>query len=305
MSPIKGSFFFFYYIFKEEPRDMNNEVKLWRNKSTLLTLGSTAGVGVTGLLAANGQKRADAALMALPDHGESLTRKERLKLTWKYYIPAGLSGLVTIGSIFAGRRLDRKEIATLTASIGVLVANRDKVETVIKEKYGEEALLAIKNTVREGKAKLIEVVDPTTGEITKEPETKIIYQQVAAEETGNGNQLFIDEYSGRAFRSSIQAVEAAHKEFNKTLLMKHEGQDPRIGNYLSYNDLFALYNIRETEWGLIYGWWFNPNDHDDGNVEDDGIQFDMTEPMYSEKYGEEVVFLNFFDTLPFEGFMEY
>lgn len=161
--------------------------------------------------------------------------KEKLKLTWKNYIPPVISGLLTIGAIIGGYALSAKQIAALGALAGSLAAYKDELEAKIEEKFGKQALDEIKKEVAEN-----------------------LYSPTSVEETGKGSLLCYESYSGRWFRSSQRAVEKAEETLNR----RFEAGD---GEYLCLNDFYTLLGMAETHFGFEFGWAAN-KDYYDGDI---------------------------------------
>ena len=193
---------------------------------TILMVVSTVGVVGTGYFAARGRER---HLHNKKVNPTPTTTKELIKNDIYPYIPAVACGVTSIGCMWAAHILDVKQIATLTATCGYLAAYKDKIETKIKEKFGEDTLKEIKHEVMV--------------EMEHEPWGKISIP--SAEETGNGDLLVIEGYSGRVFRSSEEAVRAAVREFQSMLIN---------GESACLNDLYKCLGIQETHFGWQYGY---------------------------------------------------
>lgn len=170
------------------------------------------------------------------------TKKEAAKLVWKYYIPAGLSVGLTIISDVCFYRIGLKEIAVLTSSVTYLTANRDKLEKKLKEAVGEEKFNEVKEQVRN---ELVTEFAPKKEEKRPFVEGR---KRFPAEETGYGDTLFQDGWSGRFFRSDLYSVSDAIKKFNEAW---HDG------SYLNYNDLYERWGITKSHQGYAFGWPHN------------------------------------------------
>jgi len=175
--------------------------------SLVLSIAGVGGVGLTSYLAVRGCRKADKE-----------TDKKKKVLA---YAPAIVSGVATSACIIGAHGVACKEIAMLTASCGYLAANRDKILKNVEDKLGKEE--------------------------TKELQKKSIpkYTGQTIEETGYGDDIFIDCYSGRIFRSSIEAVCEAQDQLNKRI---------EEGKPTDYNDYFMLLGIETTDFGDLWGW---------------------------------------------------
>lgn len=159
---------------------------------------------------------------------------DEVKLTWKCYIPPVVVGALTMACILVSYKLNRKEIAALSASAAFLAHKGEKLEEKVMEHYGKDALEAMRMEIAED-----------------------MYNPVSVEETGNGDILCLDSFSGRWFRSSIEAVRKAQDEFNA---------EYATDQYLSLNDLYRRYGIQETFFGYQYGWPAKSSEYYDGPI---------------------------------------
>lgn len=256
---------------------MNNTLKVikakaYNNRSLILTGGAVIGLGATVILTARGQMKAD-EIMA---EKRPSSKKELIKSTYKCYIPAMVSGALTLICIVTSQYISRKEIAGLAASLGVLAANRDNLEKAIKEKYGEDALVELREKILP----------------YKKPEVKDgkMEDRFPAELTGNGDLLCYEGYSGRWFRSSKEAVEKAEEEYNLRF---------KDGEYLSFNDLYELLGIEHSHFGWQFG-YPNPIEYYDPEK---GVEFENN-VFFDSEIGEDVLYIDIF-TYPYENWMEY
>lgn len=222
----------------------------------VLTIVGCVGVAVTGVLSARAAVEADHDIQEEQAKCEEpIGKKEAVKLTWTRYIPAVLSGALTIAAIVASHKLSAKEIAALSATCTYLAANRNKLEEKIRERYGDEELEDIHT------------------EVTKELMSRTVSGNVSVENTGHGNLLCLDGYSGRYFRSSKEAVDDAIAILNDEYCQ---------GEYLSFNDLYRLWGIGETHFGNQFGW---PGSED---YHCGVIRFKTTLVENCEEYGEDI-----------------
>lgn len=247
------------------------------NKTTVLTIGACVGVPLTGYL----------AFRAGQQIGNQKTYPPRAN--WRVYIPPIAVGAATIVAIVLGQRLNRKEILALTATGTYLAMNRDELEKQIREKYGDEALDEIKQKVNA-------VIAPE----------QVKVMAVSAEETGNGNTLCLDGYSGRIFRSSMDAVMKGIAEFNDRYQTPYFNE--RIPcTPMCYNDLYECWGITETQWGYQWGWPGN-EDFYAGPIEFEVMFIPQEEIVpFSDaaKFGEDIIVIEFKNNYPMECWQEY
>jgi hypothetical protein len=187
------------------------------------------GVAVTGVLSA----------IRAPKYKEILEESKGSKpvAVAKTYWPAIASGVVTCSLIVVAEGLGLKEIAALGAMAGYATRNRAMIERKVKEVTGKDSK---------------DILKKIKSESTKETAVAEYAKHPSIELTGNGDLLCFEGYSGRWFRSSAEAVEAAVKNLNKRF---------KDGEYLSLNDFHEELGITPTHFGSNRGWV--PDDHED------------------------------------------
>lgn len=201
------------------------------NKHVLLTAGSIAGVVGTGVISSIFSVKAHEAIKKT----DAKHIKEKIKISWKYHIPTIVIGGLTVGSILYSHKITVKEIAGMTATIGYLTTQRDKLNTALKEAVGEEKYEEIKKQVFSDNVKYI-----------------------YAEPTGNGNQLCFESYFGRWFLSTPEEVQKAQKQINDAI---------KEGLYASMNDFYDRLGIEGSHAGYDFGWVPDKEYYNDGVAE--------------------------------------
>lgn len=166
--------------------------------------------------------------------------------------PVVIAGGATEACIIGAQVLSLKEIAALTGTVGYLIANRKALEEAICElPGGKEALEKAKK-----KVSLI-TAEKKIEENEKAKHTP--WKQQTIEDTGNGDDLFLDEWSGRLFLSSEAAVRKGFDNFNSE---RDEGMDLPYNGHSdmnlppasSYNELFEAWDLVPSGLGWHFGW---------------------------------------------------
>lgn len=248
-------------------------MKVKVSKSTMLTIGACGGVALTGWLSYRAGQMV----------GTQKTYPPRAN--WKIYIPPVLMGTATIVAIVLSDRLNKKEIMALTATGVYLAMNRDELENQIREKYGDDALAEIKEKVNA-------VILPKA--VNKDSES--------IELTGFGETLCIDRYSGRKFRSSLDAVNKGIAEVNDCYM---GGNEFAAACPVCFNDFYDAWGILRTQFGDQYGWPSN-EDFFTGPINFDVtyIHHDELPPWAEEcSFGEDVIYIECL-SWPMECWME-
>lgn len=130
---------------------------------------------------------------------EEISIKERIKQTWKLYIPPVTSGAFTIGCVLAGARGSNKRTAAAVTAYSLA----ERTLTEYKEKVVEQA--AGKNRdekIREEIARDKVNANPPSSEIV----------------VGEGLVLCCELYTGRYFTSTMEALQKATNQVNSWAL---------------------------------------------------------------------------------------
>lgn len=152
-------------------------------------------------------------------------------------LPPIIIGGATVATAFSGYAGASKQIAALSAAYNIseksLLEYKENVTALLGEKKAEE----VKETIAK---KTIEINPPAGKEV-------II--------TGKGNYLCYDVYSGRYFRSNIEAVNSAVNKINKRLMDEY---------FISLGELYYEMGLPDIKLGSELGFCI-----DDGLIEVD------------------------------------
>lgn len=177
--------------------------------------------GVVGVAVLSGNCTLKAEKILREKNLENAPIQDKAKETWKYYIPVVTACGLTIATVIVTKRLNAKELATVTAACGYLA--------------------------QKGSAVTREIIDRTNNEVAADviKDAKIEYTGQTIEDTGNGKLLCIEAYSGRLFWSSEEAVKDAVQKFKDLF-----EQDRNV----CLNNFYELLGIEKTHFGHQYGW---------------------------------------------------
>lgn len=193
-----------------------------------------------------------------------------------------IASSLTVSFILASHKLSAKEIAALTATCGYLATNRDKLETEIRKlPGGEEALKAVKKEMAVKGAEQLKTKEKKVG----------MWKYQTIEETGNGNLLCYDHWSGRYFRSSLDAVEQAQRRINDMI----EDADPDILE-IDPNDVFDEYGLERTQLGTLFKL---PTEEHEIHWNNVLIPVEKLDPVTMSRYDEDLLIIEYDqDSLP-------
>lgn len=235
------------------------------NKRTILTVVSIAGVAASVAVTAVMAPKADRAIkakkleIAKTKEGYSEAEKDRhgypikmkstadnlelVKTAAPYYIPSLLLTVLTIGCIVINHKINSKALLGLSATTSYLVANRNDLKRFIHDNPKAKKLA--------DEAKSYFLPAPKKGQ--------------TIEETGKGDVLCIEAFSGRIFRSSPEAVIEAQSQLIDQLLEDSKLGDAVVHGSACMNDYYRYLGIEESQFGWEYGWvndedWFYKNE---------------------------------------------
>ena len=163
------------------------------------------------------------------EHKDKLTAAETVKAAWKPYIPAAVTGVVSIACLVGSNSVHAKRNAALATAYQISsTALSDYKEKVI-ETIGEKKEKAIKDKIAQDK-------------VDKNPvqSSNIII-------TGNGKTLCYDPQFNQYFESSIDDIKHAVTELNYRMVSQGE-------EYVSLNDFYDELGADRMEMGEELGW---------------------------------------------------
>lgn len=193
--------------------------KLKKHAPTILTVMGGAGVVSTAVMAAKATPKALRLLdQAEAEKGE-LTKFEKVKVAGPVYIPTAIMGAATLICIFGANTLNQRNQAALTSAYAMVNNSYKEYKKKVKELYGEE-----------GEEKVVH-------EIAKD--------NYDGQKPNEGTELFYDEFSGRFFTSTMEAVLKAENLVNRDLVMQ---------DWATVNDFYGYLNIPEVDGGDVIGW---------------------------------------------------
>lgn len=158
---------------------------------------------------------------------EDLTKREIVKLVWKYYIPATVTGITSTACLICANSVNAKRNAALATAY----------------KLSETALI-------EYKEKVIETIGEKKEQIVRDKvaEERVKKNPVSKNEviiTEKGNTLCYDSISGRYFTSDMDKLKRAENELNKRMFSEM---------YISLNEFYDEIGLSHTMVGDQIGW---------------------------------------------------
>lgn len=194
-----------------------------KHGTTILTSVGASGVVATAVAAVKNTPKAMRLLdEAKEKKGAELTKKEIVKVAGPAYIPAAIIGVTSIACIIGAQKVNRDQIAALASAYTVLDNTYKEYRGKVKEMFGEETDIQIKNEIAKDKYEEQEIV--------KEFED---------------TTWFFEEFRGEFFESTIEDVQAAEYHFNRNYALK---------GYAELNEFYDFLGLSRTEIGDTLGW---------------------------------------------------
>lgn len=192
-----------------------------KNSPAILTAVSISGVFVTAYLAGKASFEASDILQ----NEEDLSIKESVKKVWPLYIPAGIVGITTIGSIVYVNKISSKRAAAAYSLMAISEKAFDEYKVKIIEKLGERK----EKEVREEIAK---------DRIINNPPTNVLV-------SGNGAILCCELFTGRYFNSDMETLRKAQNDINAKLF---------LNMYVPLGEFYHLVGLPNTSYSWNVGW---------------------------------------------------
>lgn len=197
------------------------------------------------------QAREAKRIMPLPEDAEieddvTLTVGETVKAAWKCYIPAAVSGAVSIGCIIAGQTVNSKRNAAIAAAYGVAETALTEYQTKVIEKIGTKKETEIRDAIAQDHVK----------------ENPVSKNDIII--TGKGEMLCYDDVGGRYFESDVESIRKVINDLNAEMIQE---------NYISLNDFYYAIGLSSTSLGNDMGWNISDGLIDvvfSGSISDDG-----------------------------------
>ena len=235
-----------------------NDVKttLSKHAPEILTGIGIAGMVTTTVLAVRATPKALILIKNAEDYGDGLIKEEdpkweprpltaveTVKVAWKPYIPAAITGVTSIACVVGASSVNSRRNAALATAYQLSQTALTNYKEKVIETIGEKKEKVIKDKIAKEK-------------IEKDPVSKkgdIII-------TEKGNTLCYDAISGRYFKSDIEQIKKVVNELNRQMLNEM---------YISLNQFYIALGLSTTTLGDELGW----------NIDNGLIELDISAQM--------------------------
>lgn len=214
----------------------NTKAVISKNSPKILTGIGIAGMITTTVLAVKATPKAVRLIEEAKEHeDEKLPAKEVVKVTWKCYIPAAVTGVASIACLIGAQSISSRRISAIATAYKLSETALTEYKQKVLETVGEKKAEEIREKVLADKPKSTPVSEGTV----------IV--------TGRGETLCYDAISGRHFKSDMNKLEKAQNDLNKRLMNEM---------YISLNEFYDALGLPCTHLGNELGW-----NLDDGLIE--------------------------------------
>lgn len=166
---------------------------------------------------------------------------EIVKVTWKYYIPAIVTGGVSIACLIGSNSVNARRNAALATAYKLSETALTEYKEKVVEEIGEQKEKVIREKIAQD-------------HVDKNPEVNKSEVVVV----GSGDVLFLEPVCGKPFKSDIETVRKVINDFNYRMTTGQE-------EYISLSEFYDEFNLQHTVASDSLGW----NLGRDGQIEID------------------------------------
>jgi hypothetical protein len=209
------------------------------NAPALLTAFGAVGVVTTAVLTGKAsfeaaQKIADAESVGNMKRsaGEDrfvLSKTDKLKLVAPLYVSAVSSGILTTGAVVMAHRVSSRRAVALAAAYAMSEGRLEEYQEKVKEKLGVKKEEEVRDEISASRVQ------------RDYNENTVIFSPL------DGKVLIRDDYSGRFFWSSVEAVNRAVNEINREIHIS-------ISNAQTLSDFYDHLDLDHISTSDYFGW---------------------------------------------------
>lgn len=192
------------------------------------------GIGIAGMITSTvmAVRATPKALILIEERkeeigAEKLEAMDMVKTTWACYIPAAITGTLSVACLIGASSVNARRNAALATAYTLSESALKDYQGKVIEMFGEKKNEAVKDAVAKDK-------------VEKNP---VVTREVII--TEKGNTLCYDAISGRYFKSDIEKIKKAECELNRQML---------DDMYISLNDFYYEIGLDSVKLGDELGW---------------------------------------------------
>lgn len=192
------------------------------------------GIGIAGMITTTvmAVRATPKALILIEERkeeigAEKLEAMDMVKTTWACYIPAAITGTLSVACLIGASSVNARRNAALATAYTLSESALKDYQGKVIEMFGEKKNETVKDAVAKDK-------------VEKNP---VVTREVII--TEKGNTLCYDAISGRYFKSDIEKIKKAECELNRQML---------DDMYVSLNDFYYEIGLDSVKLGDELGW---------------------------------------------------
>lgn len=154
---------------------------------------------------------------------------EVIKVTWKCYIPAAVTGTVSIACLIGSNSVNARRNAALATAYKLSETALTEYKDKVIEEIGEQKEKVIREKIAQDK------IDKSS---VNKSEVVVV---------GSGDVLFLEPVCGKPFKSDIETVRKVINDFNYRMTTGQE-------EYISLSEFYDEFGLRHTTASDDLGW---------------------------------------------------
>lgn len=222
----------------------NNILRTLKRKSPEILTGiGIGGMVSTTVLAVKATPEAMRRIEARKksEHHKKLTAIQTVQAAWKCYIPAGVTGTVSVACLIGASTLNGRRNAALATAASLAETSLREYRAKVVETLGEKKESAI-----------LDAIDRDRVESNPPPAST---NELPVVEGPVGQTLCYDSMFGRYFYSDVETLKRAENKLNRQMATMSEP-------YISLNEFYMEIGLPIVDIGECLGW-----NVDDGMIE--------------------------------------
>lgn len=201
------------------------------NSPAILTAIAVTGTVTTAYLAGKASFKAaqildDMETIAIQRKEDPATTKEKVEMTWKLFVPAAGTCVMTIACIIGANQIGNRRAAGMAAAYAISERALEQYKEKIVEKIGDRKEQVIRDEIAQD-------------EVTTRPVSREVLV------FGSGDVLCFDKYSQRYFTSDVESLKAAQNFVNHMV---------NSDFYASLTDFYDRIGLPATGFSNEVGW---------------------------------------------------
>lgn len=196
------------------------------NTPAILTGIGVSGTVATAVLSAKATLKAAERLDEIDTTWrERMSNREKVEMVWDLYIPAGLTGAVTIGCILGSNHVSSKRAAAAYSLVAVAEKGFEEYRAKVVEQIGEKKEKAVRTEIANDR-----VNDHSNGNVI----------------VASGGDVYCYEMlTDRTFKCDMQTLKKAQNDINARLISDR---------YVTLSEFYYLIGLPQTSQSSSIGW---------------------------------------------------